>query len=127
MSKPRSLAAMLLVATMVAVAGCVSENRPETCDDESVTIEVTVRADGMTPTDPSVCLGQEVTLAVSPEVDGVFHIHGLDQSVPATTIAQGQPIELAFTTDRTGQFPIELHPAADPQGIHIGILTIHER
>ncbi len=36
--------ALLLVALAVTLAGCVSENRPEDCDADERTIEVTVSA-----------------------------------------------------------------------------------
>ena len=61
------------------------------------------------------------------EVDGVFHIHGLDTVVPATPIRSGDPGTLEFTVDRSGQFPIELHLADDPTGVSLGIFTVHER
>ncbi len=81
----------------------------------------------MEPDDPAACRDQLVTLIVDPEVDGVFHIHGLDAVVPATTIAAGEEVTLEFEATTSGQFPIELHLADDPQGVTIGILTVHER
>lgn len=118
---------LLTLPLLLVIVACVPENRPETCADDAVTVDLTVRADGMEPANPSVCSGQDVTLGLSSEVDGVFHIHGLDESVPATTIAAGQGIQLEFTAEETGQFPIELHLADDPQGVSIGILTIYDR
>ena len=74
----------------------------------------------------AVCRDQEVTLTIEPEVDGVFHIHGYDEQVPATEVRAGEPIALDFTAARSGQFPIEFHPAADPAGVEIGVFTVHE-
>jgi hypothetical protein len=117
----------LLVALAVAGSGCVAENRPADCDEPDKTIELTVTATALEPNDPAACRDQVVTLLVSSEVDGVIHIHGLDAVMPATTIAAGEELVLEFTAERSGQFPIELHPADDPQGVSVGIFTVHER
>ena len=66
-------------------------------------------------------------MILDPEVDGVFHIHGLDDVVPATPVIAGEHVTLEFTADRSGQFPIELHPADDPTGVSLGIFTVYER
>ncbi len=117
----------LLVLLAAVLAACVAENRPESCDAAETTIQVTVTATSLEPSDPAACRDQQVTLIVEPEVDGVIHIHGLDAVVPATTISAGEQIRLEFSADRSGQFPIELHPADDPQGVSVGIFTVHER
>jgi hypothetical protein len=116
-----------LIVLSVALAGCVSENRPSDCDEDAKTIRLTVDASSMEPNDPAACRDQEVTLIVDPEVDGILHVHGLDTILPATTITAGEELRLEFSAERTGQFPIELHPVDDPQGVSVGILTIHER
>jgi len=119
------------VSTIVLVAGvlvgCVTENRPATCNADKTTIELTMSASALTPNDPAACRGQIVTMTLDPEVNGVFHIHGLDTVVPATPIRSGEPVTLEFTADRSGQFPIELHLADDPTGLSLGIFTVHER
>jgi hypothetical protein len=117
----------ILIGLSVVLGACVSENRPADCDDDAKTIRVTVDATSMEPNDPAACRGQDVTLIVDPEVDGILHIHGLDALVPATTISAGEQLRLEFTADLSGQFPIELHAADDPRGASVGILTIHER
>jgi hypothetical protein len=117
----------LLVILLAVLAGCVTENRPAACDADATTIQLTVTATSMTPNDPAACRGQLVTLTIEAEVDGLFHMHALDDLVPATTIAAGEETTLEFSAERSGQFPVELHPADDPQGITIGILTLHER
>lgn len=116
-----------LVALALAISGCVTQNRPADCDEPERTIELTVTATTLEPNDPAACRDQLVTLLVASEVDGVIHIHGLDAVVPATTTTAGEELALEFTAERSGQFPIELHPADDPQGVTIGILTVHER
>jgi hypothetical protein len=123
---PRRIALAALVAAAL-VTGCVSQDRPETCDADEAAIEVTVTATGMEPNDPAACRGQDLVITVHPEVDGVLHIHGLDAVVPATTITDGDDITLAFEADRSGQFPIELHLPGTAQGVSVGVLTLHER
>ena len=116
-----------IVALAVAISGCVTENRPADCDEPEKAIELTVTATALEPNDPAACRDQVVTLLVSSEVDGIIHIHGLDALVPATTITAGEEVVLEFAVERSGQFPIELHPTDDPQGVSVGILTVHER
>ena len=122
----RMLAYFLLIVAMT-LSGCVDEHRPEDCGADELTIELTVSADALEPDDPAACRGQLVSLVLDSEVDGVFHIHGLDALVPATTISAGEELTLEFDATTRGQFPVELHPADDPQGLTIGILTVHER
>ncbi len=126
MARRTRLILPVLLSLGGTVAGCVDADRPETCGADVVTLEVTVAADGMEPNPAEMCTGQDVTLTLRPEVDGVFHVHGLDTHVPATTIVDGEPLDLTFTPDRSGQFPVELHLADDPRGIAIGIITIYE-
>jgi hypothetical protein len=118
--------APLLLASAIALAGCVSENRPADCEASETTIELTVSASSLEPSDPAACRGQLAALVIDSEVDGVFHIHGLDALLPATTIAAGEEITLEFEATISGQFPIELHGADDPQGVTVGIFTVHE-
>jgi len=117
---------VLLLALAVGLAGCVSDTRPEACDAESVTIDLALTATDLTPDGPAVCRDQEVTLIVDSAADGVLHIHGYDEAVPATTVHAGDTVTLEFTAARSGQFPIELHASDDPEGIVLGIFTVHE-
>jgi hypothetical protein len=121
---PRRLAA--LVALLLVIAGCVTDSRPSACDQSAVTIDLQLTADALTPGDPAVCRDQDVTLVVTSKVDGVIHIHGYDEIVPATEVSAGEDLRLSFVAERAGQFPIELHPAADPTGASVGIFTVHE-
>jgi hypothetical protein len=118
--------AVLLWAVALLAAACVDFGLPPDCDGPDVAREVTVTSDAMTPGSIEICRDQQVTLVVDAETDGVFHIHGYDEQVPATTIEAGVEESLRFVAGRSGQFPIELHPAGDPTGIDIGILTVHE-
>jgi outer membrane murein-binding lipoprotein Lpp len=123
----RRLIVRLLVLGTFLLAGCVSESRPADCDDDAKTIHLTIKATSMEPNDAAACTGQEVTVILDPDVDGVLHVHGLDSVLPAASITAGEQLRLEFTADRTGQFPIELHAADDPQGVVIGILTVYDR
>jgi len=121
----RSLAAVVLaVAVAVGLASCIG-GRPE-CDALPTHIELTLSADSLTPDDPTTCRGRDVMLVITPQVDGVLHVHGYDAELPATTVVAGEVIELTFTAGRSGQFPIELHTDEDTQGVSVGILTVHE-
>lgn len=117
---------VLLALVALLLAACVSQNRPATCGEASVTIELQLTASSLSPNNPSVCRDQEVTLVIEPTADGYFHIHGYDEAVGVTEVVSGEELRLTFTASRSGQFPIEIHPADDPQGVGIGIFTVYE-
>jgi hypothetical protein len=120
--------AMMLVTLGLLLTACVSNSGtdPVACDAESIELELRLTADALTPENPSACRDQEVTLRIASEVDGFVHIHGYDEIVPATEVADGETLELTFKAERAGQFPIELHPAAAPEGVDVGIFTVNE-
>ena len=118
----------LLVATAIALVACVDDGRPddEACRAPTIEIELALDADSLTPSNPAVCGGQAVTLIIDSAVDGLIHIHGYDEAVPATEVEADEELRLTFDADRIGEFPIELHPADDPAGVRIGVFTVHE-
>jgi hypothetical protein len=116
--------AVLALLGATVLAGCIAG--PPACEAGTAEVDVTLTADTLTPSDPSVCRGSGVTLTVTPEVDGVLHIHGYDAEVPATPVTQGEVIELSFTAERSGQFPIELHTDENTQGVDVGLFTVNE-
>lgn len=118
----RRLLAALFVA--VALAGCIRGDA--NCAELPARIELSLTADRLTPASPAVCRGDDVTLVVSSEVDGVLHIHGYDDAVPATAVSAAEETELVFTAGRSGQFPIELHTNENTVGVAVGIFTVHE-
>jgi methionine-rich copper-binding protein CopC len=121
----RRLARLGAIAiSAIVLAGCIPG--AAACPSAAPVIDVMVTATSMSPSDPDACRGQDVTLRVAAEADGVFHIHGYDEAVPATTVAAGETTDISFTADRAGQFPIEFHAQDDPAGVEIGILTINE-
>jgi hypothetical protein len=119
----RWLAALFVVATL-GLVGCIGGS-PD-CADLPGRIELTLTADTLEPSDPAACRGQEVTLVITPSADGFLHIHGYDAEVPAIELTAGEPVEIAFTATRSGQFPIEFHPAEDSRGVTLGLFTVHE-
>jgi len=122
----RTLGTMLLMVLLVA---CVADSRPgsEACNAPSIELSLRLTADTLTPSDPGVCRDQEVTLRIASEVDGLIHIHGYDHAIPATEVVAGEELELTFTADEDGQYPIEFHPADDPEGVGVGILAVYDR
>jgi hypothetical protein len=119
--------AVIAIAIAAMVGGCVDQQGlPADCDEAAASRDVTLTGTELSPNAIEACRGQDVTLTIDPEVDGVFHIHGYDEQVPATTVHAGEELTLVFTAERSGQFPIELHPAENPTGVTIGIFTVHE-
>lgn len=115
----------LLASALILLAGCIPDTRPAACDAPEIEIALTLSESALKPA-PAVCRGQEVTLVVSSQVDGVLHIHGYDAEVPATQVHAGEVTEMAFTAGRSGQFPVELHPLDDPRGVSVAVFTVHE-
>lgn len=120
--------AAALASALLLLTACIEGTGPdaEACAAPSVELALALSADALEPNDPAVCRDQAVTLVISPDIDGVFHIHGYDEQVPATEVRSGEEIELRFTASRSGQFPIELHPQDAPAGVEIGVFTVHE-
>lgn len=114
---------------LLLLTACVEEAGPdaEACAAPAMEIELALTSDALDPGDPAVCRDQEVTLTISSEVDGVFHIHGYDAEVPATEVRSGEEVELRFTASRSGQFPIEVHAMDDPAGVEVGVFSVYER
>lgn len=59
-------------------------------------------------------------------VDGELHIHGYEEEVPGIRVTAGEPTDVAFDANRSGEFPIELHVDGAPKETIVGILTVHE-
>jgi hypothetical protein len=122
--RARANLATLLGLAILILSGCGGGTAD--CEALPTRVELTLAADGLNPSNPAVCRDREVTLVVTSQVDGILHIHGYDEQLPATEVAAGEMIELSFTAVRSGQFPIELHTDEDAQGSSVGILTVHE-
>ena len=114
----------LAVAIAAALSACIGGDAD--CEALPTTIEVTLAADALTPSNPSVCRDRQVTLIVTSDVDGVLHIHGYDEQLPATSVTAGEIVQLVFTATRSGQFPIEMHTDDNSEGVSVGIFTVHE-
>jgi hypothetical protein len=121
---PRSTLATLAFACALLLGACIGGGVD--CGALADEIELTVTAETLAPSSVDVCRDAEVTLTITPEVDGVLHIHHYDAHVPATNVTAGQVLELTFTAERAGQFPIELHTDENTQGVNVGLLTVHE-
>ena len=126
--RSRRLIPSAALALIVGITGCVENAGPdgELCAEPAITVEVTLTADAMDPAGISVCRHQDVTLVIESDVEGVIHVHGYDDQIPATQLEADGETRLAFNADRSGQFPMELHPQDDPQGIEVGVFTVHE-
>jgi hypothetical protein len=122
-----ALSLSLAISLAALLAACVTDTRPNAsaCAAPTIELELRLTATELTPS-PSVCRDQAVTLRIASEVDGFVHIHGYEESVSATKVVAGETLELTFTAERSGQYPIELHPADDPEGVDVGIFTVNE-
>lgn len=122
---PRLAAIAALAGLLLAVTACVQQSTlPADCDASSVARSATLTDGGLAPDSFDVCKGQKVTITITVKVPGTLHLHGYDDQVPEQPVVAGDVAKLAFTASRSGQFPLELHTAADE--IELAILTVHE-
>ena len=130
MSNPlRGRAALLAAPALLAavLTACVGDaGLPATCHDPSVSFEATLSDEHLEPASFDACRGQEVTITFTIERDGVLHLHGYDDQVPATEVRAGQETVFEFDAVRSGQFPIALHTTDGPAEVNVGTLTVHE-
>lgn len=121
------LIAILVLGVLLGVllAGCNPFASAE-CAEPTAEITATVTDTRMDPSAVSACRGQVVTFVVASETDGVFHIHGYDDQVPAVALEPGESQTIEFTADVAGQFIIELHAQSGQESTEIGVLTVNE-
>lgn len=110
---------LLLVLAVVGLAACSNATGP--CGPAAITIEVSVSADAMEPSEIAACRDQDVTFEIDSQTDGELHLHGYDVEAELTS---GERVGVEFTADAAGQFIIELHAAGEE--IEIGVLTVQE-
>jgi hypothetical protein len=114
-----------LVVIGLSLVACVQQpEQPSDCADASVARQATLTVDGLTPRKVDVCRTQQVHLAIKAQANGVLHIHGYDQQT--REVRSGQVVTFDFDADHSGQFVIELHTQAAPQGQGMGVFTVHE-
>ena len=122
---PRLTATIAVAGMLLAMSACVQQsNLPSDCAATNVERSATLSKGGLAPDAFDVCKGQAVTISITVQVAGTLHLHGYDDQVPEEPVASGDVAKLTFTASRSGQFPLELHTAADE--IELAILTVHE-
>lgn len=119
------LAAVMLLAALLAA--CVGDaGLPSTCHDPSVDFAATLSGERLDPAELNACRGQTVTITFTVNRDGVLHLHGYDDQVPATEVRAGQETVFDFDAVRSGVFPIALHTTDGPAEVTVGTLIVHE-
>jgi len=114
-----------LVVIGLSLVACVQQpEQPSDCADASVSRQATLTVDGMTPRNVDVCRTQQVHLAIKVQANGVLHIHGYDRQT--REVRSGHVVTFDFDADHSGQFVVELHTQASPQGQGMGVFTVHE-
>lgn len=115
---------MLVAAILIA---CVPQvELPAACNAPSVTLRATVTEGELDPSILEVCRGQQVTLVVTIQRAGVFHVHGYDDQLAAAELFAGEELELPFVAVRSGQFPIVYHATDGSSEETVGTLIVHE-
>jgi hypothetical protein len=128
-NSPRGWATVLATAALLGtlLTACVGDaGLPETCHDPSVNFTATLSGEQLEPATFDACRGQAVTITFTIERDGVLHLHGYDDQVPAAEVRAGQETVFEFDAVRSGQFPIALHTTHGPAEVTVGALTVHE-
>ena len=105
-------ASLLAVPAILAVllSACVGDaGLPSTCHDPSVSFTATLSGEQLDPATFNACRGQEVTITFDIRRDGILHLHGYDDQVPAAEVRAGEETVFELDAVRSGQFPIALH------------------
>jgi hypothetical protein len=114
------------MALTLLLGACVPQTiLPEDCEAASVERSATLTATVLSPDAIAVCKGQQVSLRITVDVEGVVHLHGYDEMAPAQGVSAGETATFDFTASLAGQFVIEFHTQDDES--EIGIFTVHER
>ncbi len=114
-------AALLLLGSLLAACSTPMND----CDAPTLGFDLTITAREMEPSDLATCVGNEITITVTADEHGVFHLHGYDEEAPATELSAGVSETIIFTAVRSGQFIIEFH-AGDGEEVELGVLTVNE-
>ena len=101
----------------MTVSGCIGDGRPDACDSAEVTLNLTLTATELDPANVDVCRDQEVTLRIQAEADGIIHIHGYDEEVPATEVAATETPATEAPATATAPVTPAATPAASGGGV----------
>jgi hypothetical protein len=126
---PRGPATLIAGAALLAalLTACVGDvGLPATCHEASVSFAATLSDEHLEPATFEACRGQNITITFKIERDGILHLHGYDDQVPATEVRAGHDTVFQFDAVRSGQFPIALHTTDGPAEVIVGGLTVHE-
>jgi hypothetical protein len=125
--RPAARVVGVLVVALLLAACSTGVDRPPDCSAASVTRTAILTADRtLDPPAINVCHDQKVTIDVTVRADGVLHIHGYDDQGVAAAVHAGSSATLTFTATHPGQFVIELHANGASGGTGAGVLTVHE-
>ncbi len=104
---------LLPLVLVVGLSGCSSQN---SVGPTTITLDVTTSAPAE-PREEAVELGSLVTLVVTSEVDGLVHVHGLEQKLD---LVAGETAEATFKASMTGAFEVETH---EPDAVWIKLVV----
>lgn len=99
------------VFILMVIAGCTSETTPSPETQEAeITMDLSVVSRTLNPESVEVKQGDEVTLRVTTDEPGDFHITGyeIEQEMNVDNVT-----EITFTADTAGRFNLELHPVME--------------
>lgn len=123
MSALAKFSAVLPLVLASLLAACIPAGN--NCDAPNLSFDLTITVREMTPSDLTACRDNEITLTVTADEGGVFHLHGYDEEAPPTEITAGEPTTVVFTAVHIGQFIIAFH-THDGEESDLGVLTVNE-
>lgn len=86
-----------------------------TQQSSEVSVGVSLSGRALSPKEVSVFQGQEVTLHITSDEQGEFHIAGYEHVFPLT---EGSTAIFTFNALRQGRFSLEFHPELSETGSH---------
>ena len=102
--KKPNLAAIFVAVALIAIIGAVACS---SSDPERIDVSVSINSGVMEPKTIKVKQGDMVTLKISADEGGEFHLHTYDieANIPAD-----EETDFYFVADATGRFKITYHP-----------------
>lgn len=86
-----------------------TNSQPQVAVPQARTFDVAVAKRALTPNVVTVTQGDQVSIKVSTDETGEFHVSGYDIE---NDMEAGKILEFSFTADKAGRYNFELHPKA---------------
>jgi FtsP/CotA-like multicopper oxidase with cupredoxin domain len=109
---------LVLVVIVFLVAGGYLIYRSTGGGGATVTLDLSVTGDKLTPASPTVKQGDRVTMTITADKKEEIHLHGYD--IPFEVPSPGGKVTHTFTADKSGSFEMEIEDTST----HLAYFTV---